>query len=159
MYKIVATVILSLSFTAIAFWLGEAGKGIFQIAPYAIGSLGCVVIAMTCTKKKKIKILTTIAFATLYACSFYLGDVSFYRTFNNCIIDAETIRHNLQNYYKSKESYPSTLEQLKITIPCQRVIRGSLLEYRLTESGYNLSFRDWLTEHVATESETFMAQK
>ena len=157
--RVIATILFLTSFISIAFWFGEAGKGIFQLKPYAVGLFGCFAAIIICSKKKKIKFLIGSAFIALYAFFFYLGDASFYKTYNNCMDDAEIIRSDLENYCKSNGAYPSSLEQLNVTIPCQRFTRGSLLEYNLTKAGYDMSFSDWLIEHTATESEKFMAHK
>lgn len=157
--KQIAAVFLIILFPVFAFWYGEAGKGLLQIAPYAVGAIGCYAIAACCSKKWVVKIFAGGAFISVYVFSFYLGGVSFNNAYNNCADEAEAVRSRLHEYYTQHGAYPQSLNQLKMQIPCQRYTRGSILDYTITESGYNLSFRDWLVEHIATESETFMAHK
>ena len=157
--RVIATISIFMCLLPFAFWFGEAGKSIFQINPYLTGIIGCLLVSIISAQKKKLKLFNGISFIGLFALFFYLGNVSFYKTYNNCIDDAEIIRGDLKSYFQKNGSYPDSLDQLNSSIPCQRVTRGSLLEYTLTESGYNLSFRDWLVEYSATESEEFLSHK
>jgi hypothetical protein len=103
------SICFSIVLLVVAFWLGEEGKGLFQIYPYMLGVIGLRAI---------------------------LGD------------------------YKDKNSnFPETLQELHIKLPCSRVLRGTILKYVKTETGYRIWFEDWLVEHSATESIPFTAHK
>jgi hypothetical protein len=155
----VMAAILFIAFAIIAFWFGEAGIGIFQMEPYVVCAIGCIATAIVCSKRKVIRIFAGGVFISVYFFLFYVGNVSFYSVFGNCADEGEKVRSLIQEFYKKKGSYPNSLDQLNIQLPCQRYTRGSMLKYYPTELGYKLSFRDWLIEHSATESETFIAHK
>ncbi|UCD31169.1 MAG: hypothetical protein JSV38_10155 [Desulfobacterales bacterium] len=146
-------------FLIMAFWLGEAGKGLFQIFPYVIGLIGIATIPYLMSKKWKYRTIIGFLFIVFYAVAFYMGDISFSRAYNSCIKNGEQVRIYL-SYYKSKHGkYPEVLDDLNLPLPCSRCLRGTILEYESTASNYQLSFKDWLVEHTATDKESFIAHK
>jgi hypothetical protein len=56
-------------------------------------------------------------FKALYATAFYMGDLSFYRTYNTCIEEAEQIRVALSDFKKNGK-YPAVLDDSNILLPC-----------------------------------------
>ena len=158
MKKIIA-VFLTIILIFVAFWLGEAGKGLFQFYPYMIGLIGIVVIFFLVSKKRKYQISCAVLFIIFYASAFYFGDVSFYQAFNGCLEEAKQIRTALSEYRDRNGQYPDVLDDLNRPLPCLRCLRGTILEYEATASNYKLSFKDWPVEHSATAKEPFMAHK
>jgi hypothetical protein len=65
----------------------------------------------------------------------------------------------LAEYYSKNKHYPENLKQLNSTIPGTRILRPTILNYKKTQDGYDLSFQDWLVEFKATQSVPFMAHK
>lgn len=100
-----------------------------------------------------------IASSVLFAATFFFGSQSFGRAFNECVERSEDVRILLKNYYEKTNQYPEYLNELKHPIPCGRITRSTVLEYERSKTGYVLTFRDWLVEHTATESDAFMAHK
>lgn len=90
---------------------------------------------------------------------FYIGNLSFYRAYNACIEEAEQVRVELSSYKTKHGNYPVTLNDLNIPLPCSRCLRGTILEYESTDTDYKIRFSDWLVEHVATETQPFVAHK
>ena len=158
MNKVIA-VLSTIILLFVSFWLGEAGKGIFQVVPYLIGLIGIVMIPLLISKKSKYRTLSGFAFIVLYAAAFYIGDLSFYQAYNSCIEEAEQIRKTLSEFKTKNGKYPVVLDDLKIQLPCSRCLRGSILEYESTVSNYKIWFKDWLVEHSATDKEPFLANK
>lgn len=146
-------------FLVVAFWLGEAGKGLFQIYPYLLGFIGAGIVSYLASNKLKHRAIVCLSFIVLYCSAFYVGDLSFYHSFNKCIDEAENIRIVLSEFERTNGKYPNSLAELKIQLPCSRVLRGSLLHYESSGSRYKIWFEDWLIEHSATESEPFTAHK
>lgn len=143
----------------VAFWFGESGRGLFLIYPYLLSAMVCILISYLASNKWKYRIPICIIFIVLYSTAFYTGILSFTRSFNVCIDDAKGIREALSDYKAKNGSFPETLHELNIELPCSRVLRGSILQYERTETGYRIWFNDWLVEHSGTESEPFIAHK
>ena len=158
MKKVIA-VILTISLTFIAFWLGEAGKGLFQFFPYMVGLAGLVTVPHLISKKWKYRTLSGFTFLILFSAAFYMGDISFYRAYNICGEEAEEIRTALSEYKTKNGNYPAVLDDLNMPLPCSRCLRGTILEYESTGSNYKVWFKDWLVEHSATDKEPFLAHK
>ena len=152
---VLSTIILLL----VSFWLGEAGKGIFRITPYLFGLIGIVTIPSLISQKWKYRTLSGFIFIILYAAVFYMGDLSFYQAYNNCIQEAEQIRISLFEFKDQNGKYPAELDDLNIQLPCSRFLRGTILEYEGTASSYKILFKDWLVEHSATDKEPFLTHK
>lgn len=152
-------VILTIIFMIIAFWLGEAGKGLFQIWPYLVGILGIVSITYLFSNNWKYRTLSGFTFFILFAVAFYLGDVSFYHAYNSCIERAEDIRTALSEFQTKNGNYPAVLDELNTPLPCSRCLRDTILEYESDGSHYKIWFKDWLVEHSATDKEPFLGHK
>lgn len=95
----------------------------------------------------------------LYGFTFFVGLSSFSHAFGECVERGENVRAMLSEYRRAKGSFPETLGQLESTLPCRRISGRTILSYEKTANGYQLRFRDWLVEHVATEGDSFMAHK
>lgn len=152
-------IIFILIFLPIAFWLGEAGKGLFQLFPYLIGLVGTVAFTFFISDKWKYRTPSAFIFTILFAVAFYAGDCSFYKAYNTCFKKAELIRGKLSNYKVTNGEYPDELKDLNKPLPCSRCLRGTILKYESTGSSYKISFEDWLMEHSATDKKPFMAHK
>lgn len=158
MHKVIA-ILFVIILLFVSFWLGEAGKGLFQIFPYMIALAGIVAIPFLLTKKWKYRILYGFFFIVIYWAAFYMGDLSFCRAYNSCIKDAEHIRTTLSSYKTKNGNYPESLTDLNVPLPCSRCLRGTILEYESTGSNYKIRFKDWLVEYSATNKEPFLAHK
>lgn len=143
----------------VSFWLGEAGKGLFQIFPYLIGLIGIVALPYLISKKWMYRTLFGFLFIVSYAAAFYMGDLSFCRAYNTCLEEAEQTRTALSDFKTKNGKYPVALDDLNIPLPCSRCLRGTILEYESTDSSYRICFKDWLVEHSATDKEPFLAHK
>jgi hypothetical protein len=158
MKKILA-VLSTIFFLIVAFWLGEDGKGLFQILPYSIGLIGLTATPYLMSKKWKCRTFFGFLFIVFYAVAFYMGDISFSRAYSSCLKNGEQVRTYLSNYKTKNGKYPEVLDELDVALPCSRCLRGTILEYESTASAYKLLFKDWLVEHVATDKEPFIAHK
>lgn len=152
-------VLSTIIFLFTAFWLGEAGKGLLHFRPYMIGLIGMAAIPSLMSIKWKYRTLYGFLFIIFYTVFFYMGDLSFNRAYNSCIEEAEQVRTALSDYKFRNGKYPDVLDDLDMTLPCSRVLRGTILEYERTGLNYRIWFKDWLVEHSATEKEPFIAHK
>ena len=155
----VLAVITTITLPIVAFWLGEAGRGLLQIFPYVIGLIGMGTISYLMFKKWEYRIFFGFLFIVFYVAAFYMGDISFSRAYSSCLKNGEQVRTYLSNYKTKHGKYPEVLDKLDVALPCSRCLRGTILEYEGTASTYELSFKDWLVEHSATDKESFIAHK
>ena len=158
MNKLIA-VLSTIIFLFVAFWLGEGGRGLFQIYPYVIGLIGLAVISCLMFKKWIYRTFFSFLFVVFYLSAFYMGNLCFNQAYNRCVESAEQIRTNLSDYKTKNGRYPDELEDLNIPLPCSRYLRGTILEYESTASNYKIGFKDRLVEHSATDKEPFVAHK
>ena len=158
MNKVLA-VLSTIFFLIVAFWFGEAGKGLFQVHPYMIGLVGIVASPYLISKKWKYRISYAFLFIVFYAVAFYMGDLSFCRAYNSCLKNGEQVRAYLSDYKTKNGKYPEVLDDLNIPLPCSRCLHDTIMEYESTASNYKIWFKDWLVEHTATDKEPFIAHK
>lgn len=146
-------------FVGFGLWLGEGPLPPWAELTIAAGAIGCLAVALTIPGKPWFKALGGVASLTLFGVAFFVGSLSFGRAFNECVEKGEEVRVQLREYFEKKNQYPERLSQLEGFGLCGRIIRPTVFEYKKTNDGYILSFRDWLVEHTATEAEPFMAYK
>ncbi len=150
---------LAASCALFALWFGEGTAPLRDALPLAGGITGSLVVALVVPGSGKSRALAGIASLTLYAAAFFIGLESFGRAFDECMDKGEEVRLLLSEYHDRTNKYPESLKDVGGDRFCERVLRPTILEYERTNGGYHLSFRDWLVEHAATESESFLAHK
>jgi hypothetical protein len=146
-------------FGAFGYWLGEGSLHTWGELPVVGGGIGCLVVAALVPGRPWLKAFGGVASLALYAVAFYIGSLSFSRAFNECVERGEEVRVQLTEYRNRHNQYPGHLGQLEGFALCERITRPTILDYKKTKDGYELSFGDWLVEHKATESGPFMGHK
>ena len=141
------------------FWLGEGGSPPWAMVPVVGSFVAAFAVAVVAPGKLWVKSVGGIGVLALYAAALFLGWLSFTSAFGECVEKGEEVRSLLSQYQKKEGRYPERLNQLEGFRLCGRILRPTVLEYEKTNDGYVLSFKDWLVEHKATESEPFMAHK
>lgn len=116
-------------------------------------------MAFAVAKRYLVRVIFSVLSIIIFIGFFGIGERSFYLAYNSCIEKGEQVRVALNKYQKSNLEYPDNLNLLEIDIPCSRILSGTLMQYEKTESGYILSFSDWLVIHRANQDETFNAIK
>lgn len=158
MTKLITTFLIPI-LLFIAFWFGESEKGMFHLAPYVVWVFGVAIAITLYSKNKKKRIILGVSLTIFYSFFLYAGTISFQKAFNSCVQDGEQVRAALNQYNSENGTFPKSLDQLEIELPGKRYTRKNLFNYSQTEEGYKISFKDWLIEHRATESEDFFASK
>lgn len=158
MKRNVAIILVGL-FVAVGFWFGEGALQPWAALPTTVGVIGCLVVVFIIPGKLWLKTLIGVASLVLYVVGYIVGSISFSHAYNECVERGEEVRVQLSEYHQKKDQYPERLDQLEGFGLCGRITRPNVLQYERTEGGYVLSFKDWLVEHTATESEPFMAHK
>lgn len=153
------TVGLSVVVVVFGLWLGEGGSPPWAVVPVASAFLVALAVAVAVPGKLWVKLVGGFGVFALYAAALFLGWLSFTHAFGECVEKGEEVRVQLSEYEKKNGQFPARLGQLKGVQMSGRIFRPTVLEYERTTNGYVLSFRDWLVEHRASESEPFMAHK
>jgi hypothetical protein len=141
-----------------AFWWGEGGGGIDAIMSACIAALLVSVVVFFTQLKRVFKVLAYLFLSALFIGAFIAGQASSGRAFNECVEHGNDARAKLQAYFLAHQSYPATLYELN-QVPCNRILRASILSYQPTKQGYQLYFGDSFVSFTATESKPFEAHK
>jgi len=141
------------------FWIAEGGSPPWAAVPVVSAFVGALAVAVVVPGKLWVKSVGGLGAFVFYAVALFLGWLSFMSAFGECVEKGEEVRAQLSEYHKKEGRFPERLGQLKGFKLCGRILRPTLLEYEKTGDGYVLSFRDWLVELKATETEPFMAHK
>ena len=86
------------------------------------------------------------------------GDRSQMRAYNECVEDARLLQASIESFRQRNGQYPNSLLEVG-TVPCRRVLRGTIVSYERTASGYNVSFGDWLVQWRGSERQPVTATK
>jgi hypothetical protein len=158
MRKVVAAVTLAV-LVLMGLWFGEDGGGILRIWPWVLGLAVAAGFGLILARRPVWRVLAAALGFVGYAGAFWLGLMSFNAAYSQCLSEGRTVRQWLAEFQQSRGHFPSGLSSLGRPLPCTTRLHGTILEYRRTESGYELAFRDWLVEHRADETRDFMAHK
>lgn len=160
-------------------WLGEGnrpGRGIDWLfyhgglsgllsaaAIFVLSTAISVHVLLRLSSWRRPWMLTAVISCALVALStigFVLGDRSKSRAIHSCFDHQEDVRKALRTYHSVHGSYPASLDSLTgVQIPGDRILRGSVLNYRSTDDGYVLSVADPLMISEATETHGFISSK
>lgn len=154
-----ATLIFCVLFAGVGFWGGESGLPIWAVMPLVSGFVGCVMAVLIMPGVFWKRALVGVGSLALFVVTFSFGAQSFVRAFGECVERGEEVRTLLKNFYENKNQYPESLSELKQPLPCGRITRPTILNYEKNKTGYLLTFKDWLIEFMATESNAFIAYK
>lgn len=136
--------------------LGERGElGAVQYAFLAGLPIGAIVLAAF-AYRARIEIL--LAGAAMFA-GLIAGQRSFDRAFAECVTEVPRVNAAIQRYTKQHGEYPHDLEKLGIDLPCECILRDTILHYAQNERSY----RVWATNDrrmiTATEKSSAPAHK
>ena len=142
-----------------AVWIGEAESGLPSVLEIAVPVVGaCTVAIVTAHTRARRALVGVLTFVTLIT-SILLGRHEGAMAFNDCVANAESVRPLLRDYKRRHGEFPGSLSKLGAALPCQRLLRGTLLAYEPSGDGYDLYFGDWLVTHSASDSHGFGARK
>jgi hypothetical protein len=159
--KWVGTAGLVVAVTGIAMWFGEDPSSVVPAGVFALLFAGGMLGYLTAphpTLPSRLFVVGTVVLGI--AGGWYTGRTVVNRAFNDCVQRGESVRVSLSRFHLKHGEFPTSLDQLaRGDLPGRRWLRGSILVYRPTPDGYELSFSDWLVTHRATERAPFAAQK
>lgn len=143
-----------------ALWLGEHPTGLFDGRSLVI-AVGLALLAAAPFRpgQRSSGLVAALCVLAAFAGGWVYGGRSHSAAFNECVDHGERVRDYLADYKRHSGDFPESLAQLGRGLPCQLVLPPQLLRYERTDTGYTLTFRDWLVSHIATESQPFTAIK
>jgi hypothetical protein len=139
--------------------MGEGGAFLIELLPVSITLVGCLIITVIFPGSLLKKVIVGVSSLVIIVSAYFAGAYSFNHAFNDCVRKGEIVRVQLAEYYTKNKHYPESLKQLGGSLPGKRIIRPTILDYKRTQDGYDLSFQDWLFVFKATQSDPFMAHK
>lgn len=151
--------IFTAALALVGYWLGEEGAFLLRLPVIAFGIASFAIPLFLRVYGWPQRIIFALAALSIYGSAFYSGTLSFRFAYNECIEEGESVRAALASYASENKHYPRSLNLLAGTLPCQRIVRPNILTYTVNDSGYSLSFQDWLSGFAATESAQFAARK
>lgn len=143
--------IAALAYAGAAFYfgvaLGERGElGVVQYA-FLFGVPAAALVLATFARRAGLVVLFV---GTAMFAGLLLGQRSFDRAFDECTRRAPAVHAAIQRYTKVKGEFPHDLETLGIDLPCECLVRDTILHYAQNERSYRL----WFTNDRATISAT-----
>lgn len=153
-----------------AFWWGELGAAfdiVLAIPASVVAGIAVALLMKWLPSQFGLNVihrwwqysLLALGLAAVLFASFKGGYTHYYQALNGCDTQGEQVRTALQQYHQQHQAYPPTLETLNIPTPCNRLMHPGLLFYRPTNTGYELTYSDWLVLYRATEAGGFDAHK
>lgn len=153
-----------------AFWWGELGAAfdiVLAIPASVVAGIAVALLMKWLPSQFGLNVihrwwqysLLALGLAAVLFASFKGGYTHYYQALNGCDTQGEQVRTALQQYHQQHQAYPPTLETLNIPTPCNRLMHPGLLFYRPTNTGYELTYSDWMTLHRATEASDFDVHK
>jgi hypothetical protein len=165
MIKRLPVVVLAAIALLAGVWLGEdpgwpPGSGLLLLASSVVWLLLGWLLTRLASRVWYVGLVVGVACAGMFGAGLLLGDQESTRALNDCIDRGETVRAALSDYHRQHGRYPDELAELGMSdLPGNLLLRGNILRYRSTGTGYRLEFGDWLVTHEATESSPFAAHK
>ncbi len=141
----------------IGFWLGEGFLPLISSwVLLAFIALPLATAALAPHRDSFHVRITLLAAALLFIGTWFAGQSSAGRAFDDCLARGEEVRLALRSYRLQQGRFPLQLTDLAIDLPGQRLLHPSLMTYQAKEGDYRLSFANALVQHVANARYPFL---
>jgi hypothetical protein len=150
------------SFVALAsgFWFGGDSEAIISVTGVGVLIFLCIAALVSSSARLLSRVTLVVVTFFLFGFGWYLGRAEMSSAFNQCVEDGESVRQALSSFSKVNGHFPESLRELQLSkVPGKRILHSGLLSYARRDTGYLLTFSDWLVTHSANESEGFVARK
>ncbi len=97
--------------------------------------------------------------AVLFAVGYSVGLREQEQAVTEVSTRAEEVRRALEVYHDTWSEYPDELADLDLAVPGKRILRGGLLEYERTFTGYRMTFEDGFGRYEADHRHGFLPVK
>ena len=143
----ISRLIAALAYAGAAFLfgvaLGERGElGAVQYVFAAVIPVATIVLAWLSRDARLDVALTGLAMLG----GLFLGQRAFQGAFESCLTEGQSVRAALVQYREKTEDYPSRLDDLEIDLPCDCILRDTILHYLSNDR----AFRLWITNDKST---------
>jgi hypothetical protein len=127
--------------------LGERGElGFVQYL--FLGGIPAAVLVMAWFAKHARRQILTIGFAMV--AGLFVGQREFARAYDECVQRSTQVRDAIERYEDEHGEYPQRLSDLPIDLPCDCLMRDTILHYFSNERGYRLWFTNDFEKVTAT---------
>ncbi len=142
-----APLIAALAYAGAAFLfgiaMGERGElGIVQYVFMAVIPATTIVLALVARHARFEVMLTGAAMLA----GLFLGQRAFREAWSECATKAPFVAAAVANYRAAHDDYPSRLEELDLDLPCDCILRDTILHYLSNERAFKL----WITNDRQT---------
>lgn len=144
--------IAALAYAGVAFLfgiaMGERGElGIVQYVFMAVIPATTIVLTLKARQARFEVMLTGAAMLV----GLFLGQRAFARAYEECTTEGSNVASAVANYRLEYGDFPSRLEDLDVDLPCDCILRDTILHYLSNER----AFRLWISND--TQTVTFTA--
>jgi len=105
------------------------------------------------------RIGTAVLAGVLFAVGYSVGLREQERAVTEVSNRAEELRRALEVYHDTWSEYPDELSDLDVAVPGKRILRGDLLDYERTLTGYRMTFEDGFGRYEADHRHGFLPVK
>lgn len=141
-------------------WCGEDLTVFLGVSVIGVlGAMTLVAVALRLFRQALGRGLLLLGVVVALFVGIILGANSASSAFNECVNRGERVRQELENFHAVHRIYPEKLSDIQARLPGERWLRANIMEYKKTETGYDLQFRDFLITHMANERSGFTAYK
>ena len=136
---IVSRIIAALAYAGAAFLfglaLGERGElGPVQYVFWFVIPIATFVLALRAKQGRPEVFLTGLV---LFA-GLHWGQAAFAKAWDECVLRGRVVRASIVQRHDNTGEYPARLDDLGIDLPCQCVLRKTILHYNANERGFRL---------------------
>lgn len=127
--------------------LGERGElGLVQYL--FLGGIPAAALVIAWFSKKARRDAITIGFAMM--AGLFIGQREFARAYDECVQQIGVVKAAVDRYEAERNEYPQRLGDLSIDLPCDCLLRATILHYFANERGYRLWFTNDREKITAT---------
>lgn len=117
--------------------LGERGElGVVQYLFLAGIPIAILVIAWFAKKARR----DVIVIGSALVAGLFLGQREFARAYDECVQQIGAVKAAIDRYEADHNEYPQRLADLSMDLPCDCLLRSTILRYFPNERGYRLWF-------------------
>lgn len=127
--------------------LGERGElGFVQYL--FLGGIPLAVVVIAWFARHARRQIVTIGLAMVIG--LFIGQREFARAYDECVLRASLVQEAIERYEAKNDEYPQRLTDLAIDLPCDCLLRDTILHYFSNERGYRLWFTNDFEKVTAT---------
>lgn len=152
-------VVAAITAVFVGVWFGEDITAVVRPDGLAVLAGWAVVGAVLTPGNRGSRAMGAVMLLTASGAGFVTGRYEATTAFHECTARVEAVREALAAAKAERGEWPATLDETVMDqIPCQRLLRKRVLEYRRTQSGYSIEIENWSRVYRASEKGGFGAE-